>query len=188
MAENTQQKNNKNLIAVIIIVAALVIAGLVTVIVLLLGNKEPEAPVNPIENNLANGQIQYQQQGVIVLDEDELQKAYDEAVQKTKEGYITLSFNNYAESDDGKEFKCYIGNAAENTYDAYFDMYLDRTLSQRILLTGLIPPGSGIDTFTSEVELDPGTYEAVLVLTQVEDDHSTIHMQTSVQINLVVKG
>lgn len=188
MAENAQ-KNNKTLIIVIIVVAALVIAGLVIVIVLLLGGKdEVPPPVNSVENNFTNGQIQYQQQGVIALDAENLQAAFDEAVQKTKEGYITLSFNNYAESDDGKEFKCYLGNAAENTYDAYFDMYLDSSLSQRVLLTGLIPPGSGIDTFTSEVDLDPGTYEAVLVLTQVEDDHSTIHMQTSVQINLVVKG
>lgn len=184
MSEGTEKKN-KTLIIVIIVAAAVIIAGLVTVIVLLLGREEP--PVDPVEKNFSDGKIQYQQ-GIIAVDQEELQNAYNEALEKTKNGYITLTFNNWAESSNGKDFECYLGNAEENTYDVYFDMYLDSTLSQRILLTGLIPPGSGIDTFTSEVRLDPGEYEAVLVLTQVEDDHSTIHMQTSVQINLIVKG
>lgn len=188
MAENTQQKNNKNLIVVIIIVAALVIAGLVTVIFMLLDKKEPEAPANQIENNFANGQIQYQQHGVIALDADSLQAAMDAASQEIADGYVSLDFNNYAESADGVNFECYLGNSVENTYDVYFDMYLDSTFSQRVMITGLIPPGSGIDTFTSEIDLEPGTYEAVLVLTQVEDDHSTIHRQTNVQINLNVRG
>lgn len=187
MAENAQ-KNNKTLIIVIIVAAALVIAGLVTVIVLLLGNnEEPAAPVNSIESNLSNGQILYQT-GVVAFNEEDLQAAYDEAVRRTKEGYITVDFNAYATSGDGINFDCHIGNAIENTYDCYFDIYLDSSLSERVLLTGLIPPGSGIDTFESEIDIDPGTYEAVLVLTQVEDDHSTLHAQTSVQINLVVQG
>lgn len=184
MSEATK-KNKKTLIIVIVIAAVLIIAGLVTVIVLLLGNNN--TPVNPIEANMSGNQLLYHE-GAVVFEEEDLQAAYNEALKKTQEGYITLSFNNYAQSEDGENFKCYLGNAAENTYDAYFDMYLDSTLSDRILLTGLIPPGSGIDTFKSEIALDPGTYEAVLVLTQVEDDHSTIHMQTSVQITLVVKG
>lgn len=185
MSEGTEKKN-KTLIIVIIVAAVLIIAGLVTVIVLLLG-KEDAAPIDPVDKNLSGGKILYQE-GIIGLEPEDLQAAFDEFRKRTEEGYITLSFNNWAESEDGKEFKCYLGNAEENTYDVYFDMYLDSTLSQRVLLTGLIPPGSGIDTFTSEIELDPGNYEAVLVLTQVEDDHSTIHMQTSVQINLIVKG
>lgn len=187
MSEQAVNKNSNKLIVVIILVAAVIITGLAVVIILLLG-KEEEAPFDPIESNFADGQILYQQKGMIILDEEDLQAAYDEAVKKTKEGYITLSFNNYAVSDDGKNFECYLGNAAENTYDIYFDMYRDSSLSERIMLTGLIPPGSGIDTFESLIELDPGTYEAVLILTQVEDDHSTIHTQTSVQINLNVNG
>ncbi|MBD5103319.1 MAG: hypothetical protein HDT47_00435 [Ruminococcaceae bacterium] len=184
MSEQAANKNNK-LIVVIILVAVVIISGLAAVIFLLLG--KDEAPVDPVEKNLIGGQIQYEQ-GVIALNQEDLQKAFDEAVQKTKEGYITVDFNNRAESSDGKKFLCYLGNSVENTYDAYFNMYLDSTFSDQILLTGLIPPGSGIDNFTSEIDLDPGTYEAVLVLTQVEDDHSTIHSQTNLGITLVVNG
>lgn len=186
MSEETVKKGNKTLIIVIIVAAALIIAGLVTVIVLLLG-REDAAPVNPIENNMSDGKIKYEQ-GIIAIDKDTLQNAFNEALEKTKDGYITLSFNNWAESEDGKNFKCYLGNSEENKYDLYFDMYKDSSLSERILLTGLIPPGSGIDTFESEIDLDPGTYEAVLVLTQVKDDHTTILSQTSVEIDLIVRG
>ena len=176
-----KEKNNKKLIIIIIIVAVIIIAGLTTAIVLLL-NKDDAAP--PFEN--PNG-IGYEP-GVIAIDQGDLQDAYKDALQKTEDGYITLLFNNWAESSDGVNFACSIGNSELNKYDMYFDMYLDNTLSQRVFLTGLIPPGSGIQKFKSEVMLDPGTYEAVLVLTQVKDDHTTIGAQTSVQVNLVVKG
>lgn len=184
MSEGTVKKNNTLIIA-IIVAAVVVVAALVTVIVLLLGRED--APVDPVEKYLSGGKILYQE-GVIALNQEDIQAAFDAARKKTEEGYITVDFNNWAESNDGKEFICYLGNSAENTYDVYFNMYLDSTLSQQILLTGLIPPGSGIDTFTSEVRLDPGEYEAVLVLTQVEDDHSTIHSQTNLGITLVVNG
>lgn len=179
-----EQKSNKKLIIIIVSVGFAVIAALVAVIIILLGKKPAEQP--PLNNNLIDGKIKYEP-GVIVVDKDNLQEEYDKAVNKVKDGYISLNFNNWAESEDGTNFDCYFGNSPENTYDVYYDMYLDDSLSQRIFITGLIPPGSGIDHFESEYFLSPGQYEAVLVLTQVESDHATIHAQTSVQITLVVK-
>lgn len=178
------EKNNKTLIIVIIVAAALIIAGLVTVIVLLLG-KEDTAPID--DNKPSGGLINYQQ-GVIGVDVESFQEKFDQAVKEMQESSIGLVFNNYAISDDGVNFKCYIGNAEGNTKDMYFNIYKDMSFSEQILLTGLIPPGSGIDTFESEIDLEPGTYEAVLVLTQVDDDHSTLLAQTNVQIKLYVKG
>lgn len=180
-----KEKDNKKLIIIIIItVAVLIIGGLTTVIVMLLNKGNTTAPVQDSNNNSL---IKYEP-GVIAIDQNDLQSAYNEAVKKTEDGYITLLFNNWAESEDGVNFACSIGNSDLNKYDMYFDMYLDNTLSQRVFVTGLIPPGSCIQRFKSEVELKPGTYEAVLVLTQVKDDHLTIAAQSSVQVNLVVKG
>lgn len=178
------EKNNKALIIVIIVAAVLIIAGLVTVIVLLLG-KEEAAPVDNDKPTV--GLINYEQ-GVIGVDVENFQEEFDRAVREMQESSIGLVFNNYATSDDGVSFKCYIGNAEANTKDMYFNIYKDTSFSEQILLTGLIPPGSGIDTFESEIDLEPGTYEAVLVLTQVDDDHSTILGQTNVEIKLYVKG
>lgn len=179
------EKNNKTLIIVIIAAAALIIAGLVTVIVLLLV-KDDTAPIID-DNKPSVGLINYQE-GVIGVDVESFQEKFDQAVREMQESSIGLVFNNYAVSDDGVSFKCYIGNAEGNTKDMYFNIYKDTSFSEQILLTGLIPPGSGIDTFESEIDLEPGTYEAVLVLTQVDDDHSTILGQTNVQLKLYVKG
>lgn len=179
-----EKKNNKQLLIIIIIIAAvLIIAGLVTVIVLLLNKDEKPNQVDQPTGGLIN-----YQPGVIGVDVESFQEKFDQAVRDMQNSSIGLVFNNYAISNDGVNFKCYIGNAEGNTKDMYFNIYKDTSFSEQILLTGLIPPGSGIDTFESEIDLDPGTYEAVLVLTQVDDDHSTLLAQTNVQITLYVKG
>ncbi len=178
-----EDKKNKKLIIIIIVVAIVIIAALVGVIIAILNNSdEPEK----LPEGLDNG-IQYQP-GVIGLNQNDLQDAFDKAVEKVKDGYVTLEFDNKADSDNGEDFTCYLGNSLENTYDVFFSIYLDATFTDRVLLTGLVPPGSGIDHFKSEYILDPGTYKAVLVLTQVGDDHATIHSQTNVEITLNVKG
>lgn len=178
-------KKEKKIIITVSTIAVAVIAVLVVFIVVLINNNEPAT--TPLADHLVNGEIQYQQ-GVIAVNEEDLQAQYDEAMKEVQEGYISLNFNNWAVSEDGINFDCFLGNSSENTYDVYYDMYMDSSFQDRIFITGLIPPGSGIEHFTSEIDLDPGTYEAVLVLTQVEDDHATIHTQTSVAITLKVKG
>lgn len=178
-----EKKNNKQLLIIIIIAAVLIIAGLVTVIVLLLNKDEKPNQVD----QPTGGLIDYQP-GVIGVDVDDFQAAFDQAVRDMQNSSIGIVFNNYAESSDGINFKCYLGNAAGNGKDVYFNIYKDSSFSEQILLTGLIPPGSGIDTFESEIDLEPGEYEAVLVLTKVDDDHSTILAQTNVQITLRVSG
>lgn len=177
-----KKKNNKNLIITISVIGVAIIAALVVFIVMLL-NKDSALE----QDKPQNAGVPYEP-GVIAINQEDLQSAFDEAVKKTKDGYITLNFDNKAESNNGKDFTCYLGNSKENKYDLFFNLYLDSTFQQQVLLTGLVPPGSGINKFTSEFEIAPGTYEAVLVLSQVEDDHTTIHSQTSVQLNLVVKG
>jgi hypothetical protein len=68
----------------------------------------------------------------------------------------------------------------------YINIYKDNTLEDEILLTGLYAPGTGIDNFESEIQLDPGNYQSVMILTQVSDDHETIVGQVSVVLNLSV--
>lgn len=179
-----EKKNNKQLLIIIIIIAAvLIIAGLVTVIVLLLNKDEKPNQVDQPTGGLIN-----YQPGVIAVDADDFQAKFDEAVKEMENSSIGLIFNNYAYSDDGVHFKCYLGNSEVNNKDLYFNIYTDLSFSKQVLLTGLIPPGSGIDTFESEIKFEPGTHEAILVLTKVDDDHSTIIGQTNVQLTLYVKG
>ena len=195
MAENQvvnkdeKKNNNKLLIIIIILLAAIVALGAVALIVLTEDERNP-APaqvVDPVADHLVNGKIEYDK-AAIVLDEDQLQKELDELFKKVEDGYVSLSHKNVAESDDGEHFACYVLNNIDNNYDIYVNIYKDYSAQEQIMLSGLIPPGSGLDHFTSEIKLDPGQYEALLVITQVEDDHETIRdNQLLLAISLVVR-
>lgn len=186
--EKKEKEENKKLIAIIIIVLGITILALGTILLIVLLNEKDEAPYDPIKNNMVDGKLKYDE-AAIVLDPDELEKEVNDLFQKTEEGYITLSHKNIAVSNDGENFECYIMNSIENKYDLYINIYKDNTAQEQLLLTGLIAPGKGIDHFKSEIKLDPGNYKALLVLTQVEDDHETLHgSQLFLALDLIVNG
>lgn len=184
MAETAQEtkKSSKTIIILLIILIVLLIGGIVTVAVILLNKDDtPETVTEP-----QGGFTLPYENGAVLLDEDSLQKQVEAMYKRAAEGSMVLQFKNTAVSKDGEHFECEIGNAIENNYDMYINIYKDSSLEEQVLLTGLIPPGSGIYEFESEKPIFPGTYEAILVLTQVEDDHETIHAQVSVVLNLEV--
>lgn len=82
----------------------------------------------------------------------------------------------------------YLANSAKNKYDMYFGIYTDTTYQDELLLTQLIKPGDGLQTFKTSRKLEPGTHEAVLALTQVKEDHKTIQSQSFVTFILKVEG
>lgn len=176
MAVNIRIGGRKNKTAVIIIAACVVIIVLLAALIFVILRKDAETedtPFDPSEQFLSNGVLKYDE-GAFALDEDSFQKQVDEMVQKVEDGYISLTHNAVAVSSDGENFDCYIENSTDNQYDMYINIYKDATGEEQVLLTGLIPPGSGINKFKSEVKLDKGVYDALLVITQVEDDHKTI--------------
>lgn len=179
MSENVQENKKSSkaiIILLIIIILLLLIGGGVAVYFLTRESDEPE------KIGANGGIIQYDQAAVAfdVQDFDEMQK-------KADEGQMALKYVKTAYSSDGVNFTCDVGNSTANKYDMYINIYTDATFEEQILLTGLIPPGSGIKEFQSEIPLDPGIYETVMVLTQVEDDHSTFHAQLMVTFILEVE-
>lgn len=180
MAENVQENKKSSkaiIILLIIIICLLLVGGGVAAYFLTRNNTE--------KIDASGGIIKYDE-AAVALDELSLMNMYADAV-KAAEGTMALKYQTEARSSDGTHFSCYIGNSEANEYDMYANIYLDEELTEQILLTGLIPPGSGIQEFDSEIPLKPGTYETVLVLTQVEKDHSTFHAQLMVTLTLVVE-
>ena len=184
--QNNEKKSSRNNL-IIILFAIIIVLLLVVLIFVVAGEKSSTdgTPATTTAPHLQNGMLMYDS-AAVALSEDDIQKQYDEMVKKAKEGTMALEFKHIAQSVDGKNFTCSIGNSLKNNYDMFINIYKDNSLSEQLLLTGLIPPGQGIETFESEIQLDPGTYEAILVLTQVEDDHSTLHAQLSVVLTLEV--
>lgn len=171
-SENIKKSPSKLVVILLIAVIVLVVGGIVTALLLLLnrgGDTEDGEPERTIGY----------QEGYIILDQDD-------AVIPPADGMMDLQYKNIAESIDGVNFVCDIRNSAGNKYDMYFDLYLDANFEEELFLSGLVPPGGGIETFKTDIPLEKGVYESVMVMTQVDDDHKTIVGQISVVINLYV--
>lgn len=188
MAENVKEKNSsKPIIILLIVVIVLLLAGGIIAAVLLLGEDDGDdlMAARPDETSFAVT-LPYEL-GAVMIDEDSFQKQVDALNNMVEEGYFQLSFKRTAVSYDGENFACSIGNGEMNTYDMYIDIYEDESLENQLYVSSLLRPGTKIDTFTSNKKFAPGDYETVLVLTQVEDDHATIHGQSMVYLTLHVE-
>ena len=162
-----------------------VIVILLVVVILVMTRRESETV------NVADGavpKIGYAEGVTVVDDPDALQKAVDEMYAKAAEGTMALEYQNEANSEDGKNFSCYIANAAANSYDMYIDIYADQALTDEIYLSGLVRPGSAFREITLEDTLDPGTHRVYVAFTQVEEDLATIHGQVMVTMDFIVAG
>ena len=187
MAENVQKKDSSKTVTILLIVLILLVIGGIAAGAILLSNRNVDE-----DSSLAQGEettaftIGYEMNGVVALGEEALQDAFNEMARKAEEGMMDVQYQNVIHSKDGVNFTCSLGNSETNRYDMYLNIYLDYDLDQQMLLTGLIPPESKIDSFKSEIPLKPGRYEAMLVFTQIEDDHATIHGQSKVALIVIV--
>lgn len=116
--------------------------------------------------------IGYAAEAKVMLDQDSLQAAFDEAVANAEKGNIALRYRNDAYSDDGTNFSCYIANSQNNMYDMYLTIFADAELTDRLFLSGLVPPGSGFEEITLDHALEPGDHTVYVALSQVETDES----------------
>lgn len=176
--ENKEEKKSLTPIFLIVI-GVLIIAAVVLVLVLL--NKKAES--DEIGNH--GLKLDYEQ-GVVIYDEGDYQNKVDEMFERAEEGMTAVQYVPVAISSDGINFSCSIKNSLQNKYDMYISIYTDSTASEQVLLTGLIPPGSGLDHFKSEIPFQNGDHEVIMVLTKVEDDHQSINGQVSVSLTLSV--
>lgn len=177
--ENEKKKSSKAVVILLIIVILLLLAG--GVFALIYFNKDSgEDDVVPQETGLVHYDA-----AAVALDEEEFNEQFQRLVDEANSG-VAIQFKNTAYSYDGTHFNCRIGNPEYSSYDVYYGIYLDETFQDQVLLTGLFPPGTAIEEFESEIPFEPGEYKVVLVLTQIEDDHSTFHAQSFVYLDLIV--
>ena len=168
-----------------IVPALLVVIIVLLAALLFMRSCQAESPVTDIADNDVP-QIGYADGVTVVEDPDALQKLVDEMYQKAAEGTIALEYKNDALSTDGTNFSCYIANSVDNKYDMYIQIFADQELTDQLLLTGLIRPGSAFDNIALEHSLDAGTHRVYVAFTQVEEDLATIHAQVFVTMDFTV--
>lgn len=174
------KSNNTTKIVIAVAAAVIVVAVCVTAVILLRDGGSVDAPESGIG---------YAQGAVVVLDEDSLQAALEEAQRNAQDGLVALNYQNDAFSSDGKNFSCYIVNDSANLYDMFLTIFADAELTDRLLLTGLVPPGSGFEKITLDHALEKGNhtvYVAVSLVDTAEDGTQVMKAQVVHTMNFHV--
>lgn len=180
----TEKKNSGKktiIILLVIIIALLVLGGAVLIFALNRSDKESGS-----QSESTGKQIPLEMTAG-VLSPDKLKEWNEQALKNMEDNQIPIIYAPTANSADGVNFKCDIGNPEGAKYYMYLDLYSDATLSEEVYLSGLIEPGKGITSFTTNKAFPKGETDAVLVFTTVRDDMKTIVAQTMVVLTLSVK-
>jgi hypothetical protein len=187
MAKKKKKKKLRVGRLVLFLVLILVIVALVgAVLYLTLGKKgSGGSSENPTEATTEARVLGYE--SGVVTSGDSLQSKVDEMYSKAAEGYAGLEYQNIITSTDGEHFTCYIANSLTNRYDMFVAIYVGDDLTNELYLSGLIPIGSAMDSFTGEKKLSSGTYNGTIVMTQVESDNATMHAQVSYAVTITVQ-
>ncbi len=168
-----QQPPQKKKPWLIVVLVLLLVAAMGAIVVLL------TRPPTVVETTPEAGKIGYST-GAVILENDG-------PFEITPPDEITLEYDGHARSTDGTNFDCFIANAKENTYDMFISIYSDEMLTDELFLSKLFKPGTGFENIRLNRALEKGNHTVYMVLTQVEDDHSAIHNQVVVTMEMIVE-
>lgn len=154
-----KKSSSKIIIAIVVLLIVAIVAA--AAVIITLNQKDDNSP-----------KIGYAADAKVMLDENSLQAAINEAMKNAEEGRIGLKYRNDAYSTDGINFECVIANSSSNIFDMYLNIYADAEFTDQIFLSELVPPGSGFDHITLEHALEVGDHTVYVVLTQVDTDEN----------------
>jgi hypothetical protein len=153
--------SNKNIIIVAAVIVLVVVIAAAAVVVTVLNNQDDDSGIG------------YSMDAQVLVTQEEIDKAAEEALANANSGDIALSYQNDAFSNDGTNFECRILNSTGNIYDMFLTIYADVEMTDELFLSQLVPPGSGFENITLEHPLDAGDHTVYVVLTQVKQDEET---------------
>jgi hypothetical protein len=130
--------------------------------------------------------IGYSTDAQVMLTQEDIDKAAEEALANAENGDVGLMYKNSATSTDGINFDCYIINSPSNKFDMFLTIYADAEMTDEIFLSQLVPVGSGFTHITLEHSLDKGDNLVYVVLTQVKRDEESIANQVAHTMDFIV--
>ena len=128
-----------------------------------------------------NGIIPYADDAVVLAGGGELEPA--------QQGWINLKYNYQAFSRDGVHFSCLLANDAGNEYDLFFDIFADVEATDRLYLSGLLPPGTALKNIELDRALPAGSTTVYVAFNQVDFDENgeqALVGQTVVTVEFIV--
>jgi hypothetical protein len=160
--ENKSGQSSKTVIiaAVAVVLVVIVAAGVVVSKVL-------------ADKDNSGSAIGYSTEAQVLVTQEEIDKAAEEALANANNGDVALCYQNDAFSNDGSNFDCRILNSSGNIYDMFITIYSDLNLTDELFLSQLIPVGSGFEHITLEKPLENGDHTVYVALTQIKTDEET---------------
>jgi hypothetical protein len=184
--ENKSNTNGSNkLIILLVILLFIVVVALVVVLVFAFGKKDKES-----EAGTPATQGQTQKQREVLVTEDNVQEVLQqlEEEQYTPPGYYTVTQNYDWHFPSGKEAStdAHVENAAENTNDVYFDLYLADNSEEPIYKSPIIPLGATLEGFKLDTELSAGTYDCIIEYHLCDENQNTLST-VSMTVTVIVE-
>ena len=156
----------KKLVGIIVALVVVVVVAVGLIIFLLTRKPTPVADTNP--NNISGGR------GTVVTQdnvEEILQKETD--TESVQDGYYTASMSIDWHFDGKVSKDAFVANDTANTRTVYFDLFLTDT-NELIYSSPYIPVGEKLKGVTLDTELEPGTYDTILVYHLVDDNEKEL--------------
>lgn len=163
-AQSSKPQTRSNKLVVLVVVLLLVLIVLAGVIIFLLTrSKEPTIEPSPTGGR-----------GTVVTEDNaaEIKEQIANATPVPDGSYVTsMSIDWHFDGTTSKD--AYVANAVENTRTVYFDLFLFDT-NELLYSSPYIPVGAELKGVTLDKELEPGTYETILVYHLVDDGEKEV--------------
>ncbi|SCY62327.1 hypothetical protein [Butyrivibrio sp. INlla14] len=176
--DSQNNANKSSSTKVLLIIGIIVILALVGVIIFLLLPKEKEP----------------EQRRSVVVNEENVEEIIEEMEKQAQEpaqdvGYYAVTQNSEWHFKDGtsESSNAYIKNLEENSADVYFDLFIAGDEENPIYQSPVIPRGGYLENFKLDKDLDPGTYDCVMIYHLVDENQNTLST-LRVTATVIVEG
>jgi len=172
-SQNSANKSNPN--RVFLIIGIIVILALIGVIVFLLVPKEKEP----------------EKRRSVIVNENNAEEVIEEmeTAEPAEVSYYAVTQNSVWHFKDGNSetYDAYIENIEDNSTDVYFDLFLASDEENSIYESPIIPRGQHLENFKLNTDLEPGTYDCVMIYHLVDENQNTLST-LRVTATIIVEG
>ena len=173
MSNSGQNTGSKKQNLIIVVLALLVVIAVGVIIFLV--TKEDETV---IKEDPSGGR------GTVIT-QDNVDEALKDNSETVQDGYYTTSMSIDWHFDGKVSKDAYVANDTSNTRTVYFDLFL-RDTKELIYSSPYIPLGAELKGVTLDRELEPGTYQTLLVYHLVDDEKNEVST-LSIGLTIYVK-
>lgn len=172
MAENAVQSGGNGrggtnrVLVVIVVLVLLALVGVIIALVMMLNRPEPEPEPEPEPT-----------QRTVVIHPEGAEEQIEEIINQVpvEPGYYQVSMTMDWIFPDGASpaTNGFVRNRDTNTNDVYFDIMM-RDTREVIYESPIIPRGDYINSITLDKDLDPGTYNCIMVYHLIDEEQTTL--------------